>query len=187
VAQDHGHRVTLLPVRYVKPYLRGNKTDRTDVDALLDAVRTGHIPPVTVKTVAQPEIVAWHRIREQGMATRTARINALRGFFREHGIPLPAGARAALAAVPALTEQRPPHLAVAVTSVSEAARALEGRIVTLERPLGSIATAEATVQRLLTIPGVGLLTAPGARRLGGAHDRLSSCPTVCQLVGPHAA
>lgn len=58
VAQSHGHRVTLLPVRYGKPYLRGNKTDRTDVDALLDAVRTGYIPPVTVKTVAQQEIVA---------------------------------------------------------------------------------------------------------------------------------
>jgi hypothetical protein len=42
VAQGHGHRVTLLPVRYVKPYLRGNKTDRTDVDALFDAVRIGH-------------------------------------------------------------------------------------------------------------------------------------------------
>ncbi len=60
VAQDHGHRVSWLPVRYVKPYLRGNKTDRTDVDALLDAVRTGAIPPVHVKTVAQQEIVALH-------------------------------------------------------------------------------------------------------------------------------
>jgi transposase len=100
VAQGHGHRVSLLPVRYVKPDLRGNKTDRTDVDALLDAVRTGHIAPVTVKIAAQQELVALHRIREQWMATRTARINALRGFFREYGIRLPAGPRAALAAVP---------------------------------------------------------------------------------------
>lgn len=90
--------MTLLPVHYVKPYLRGNKTDRTDVDALLDAVRTGHIPHVVVKTTAQQELVALHRIRRQWVATRTARINALRGFFREHGIPLPAGPRAGLAA-----------------------------------------------------------------------------------------
>jgi transposase len=158
VAQSHGHRVTLLPVRYVKPYLRGNKPDRTDVDALLDAVRTGHLPPVTVKTVAQQEIVALHRIREQWMATRTARINALRGFFREHGIPLPAGARAALTAVPALTEWLPSQLAAAVTSVYEDARALEGRIVAIEGQLGT-AKADTTVQRLLEIPGIGLLTA----------------------------
>ena len=117
VAQSYGHRVTLLPVRYVKPYLRGHKTDRTDVDALLDAVRTGHILPVSVKTVAQEEIVALHRLREQWMAMRTARITALRGFFREHGIPLPAGPRAALAAVPPLAEHLPAQLALAVSSV----------------------------------------------------------------------
>ncbi|OFW15442.1 MAG: hypothetical protein A3F70_04860 [Acidobacteria bacterium RIFCSPLOWO2_12_FULL_67_14] len=158
VAQSHGHRVTLLPVRYVKPYFRGNKTDRTDVDALLDAVRPGHIPPVTVKTAAQQELVALHRIREQWMATRTARITALRGFFREHGIPLPAGPRAALAAVPALAEQLPPQLALAVTSVHEDARALEQRIVNIERQLAAVAKDDATVQRLLEIPGIGLLT-----------------------------
>lgn len=151
VAQSHGHRVTLLPVRYVKPYLRGNKTDRTDVDALLDAVRTGHIPPVSVKTVAQQEIVALHRIREQWMATRTARINALRGFFREHGIPLPAGPRAALAAVPTLAEHLPAQLALAVTSVYDDIRTLEARIVTIERQLGAVAKESATVQRLLEI------------------------------------
>ena len=159
VAHSHGHRVTLLPVRYVKPYLRGNKTDRTDVDALLDAVRTGHIPPVTVKTAAQQEIVALHRIREQWMATRTARINALRGFFREHGIPLPAGPRAALAAVPAFAEQLPSQLALAVTSVYDDVRALETRIIGVERQLAAIAKEHDTVQRLLEIPGVGLLTA----------------------------
>lgn len=159
VAQGHGHRVSLLPVRYVKPYLRGNKTDRTDVDALLDAVRTGHIAPVTVKTAAQQEIVALHRIREQWMATRTARINALRGFFREHGIPLPRGPRAALAAVPRVAEQLPGHLARAVTSVYEDARSVEHRIEDLERQLAAIAKDDATVQRLLEIPGIGLLTA----------------------------
>jgi transposase len=159
VAQGHGHRVSLLPVRYVTPYLRGNKTDRTDVDALHDAVRTGHIAPVTVKTVAQQELVALHRIREQWMATRTARINALRGFFREHGIPLPAGPRAALAAVPVVAEQLPGHLAVAVTSVYEDARTVEHRIVGIERQLAAIAKDDATIQRLLEIPGIGLLTA----------------------------
>ena len=133
VAQSHGHHVTLLPVRYVKPYLRGNKTDRTDVDALLDAVRTGAIPPVHVKTVAQQEIVALHRIRDQWMATRTARVNALRGIFREHGVALPAGPQAALRPVSTLAEQLPPLLALAVLSVHEDVRTVEARIVEVER------------------------------------------------------
>ena len=159
VAEGHGHQVTLLPVRHVKPYLRGNKTDRTDVDALLDAVRTGHIPPVTVKTVAQQEIVALHRIRDQWMATRTARVNALRGIFREHGVALPAGPQAALRAVPTLTDQLPAQLALAVLSVHEDVRMVEARIVEVERQLAAFAKTDATVQRLLEIPGIGLLTA----------------------------
>jgi transposase len=186
VAQAHGHRVSLLPVRYVKPYLRGNKTDRTDVDALLDAVRTGQIPPVTVKTAAQQEIVALHRIREQWMATRTARINALRGFFREHGIPLAAGARAALAAVPTLAEQLPAHLALAVTSVYDEVRALEARIVGIERQLAALAKDDTTVQRLLEIPGIGLLTATA---LVGSVGRITAFRRARQFAssGPHAA
>ena len=89
VAQGHGHRVTLLPAQYVRPCARGNKTDRTDAEALLEAVRSGRIVPVAIKTVAQQELLALHRTRDQWMATRTARINALRGFLREQGILLP--------------------------------------------------------------------------------------------------
>jgi transposase len=93
--QAHGHRVSLLPAQYVRPYVRRNKTDRTDAEALLEAGRSGRITPVTVKTVVQQELLALHRVRDQWMATRTARINALRGFLQElakedvgrHGLP----------------------------------------------------------------------------------------------------
>ena len=72
--------MTLLPAGYVRPYVRRNKTDRTDAAALLEAVRSGEIPSVAVKTVAQQALVGLHRIRPQWMTTRTARINALRGL-----------------------------------------------------------------------------------------------------------
>jgi transposase len=103
-ARGHGHQVTLLPAHYVRPYVRRQKTDRTDADALLDAQRTGRISPVPVKTVAQQELLALHRVRAQWIATRTARINALRGLLQEHGVVLPRGARTAVAAVPTLVE-----------------------------------------------------------------------------------
>ena len=67
-AQGHGHTVTLLPPAYVRPYVRRNKTDRTDAEALLEAARSGQIPSVPVKSVAQQTLVALHRIREQWMA-----------------------------------------------------------------------------------------------------------------------
>ena len=95
-AQEHGHTVSLLPPAYVRPYVRRNKTDRTDAAAILEAVRSGEIPIVPVKRSEQQALVALHRVRAQWMRTRTARLNALRGLLREHGILLPAGPRAAL-------------------------------------------------------------------------------------------
>jgi transposase len=68
-ARDLGHSVTLLPAQYVRPYVRRNKTDRTDAEALLEAVRSGGISPVTIKTIAQQELQALHRVRAEWMAT----------------------------------------------------------------------------------------------------------------------
>ena len=85
LAQEHGHRVTLVPPAYVRPYVRRSKTDRADAEALLEAVRSGEMPSVPVKRREQHALVALHRVREQWMTTRTARINTLRGILREHG------------------------------------------------------------------------------------------------------
>lgn len=163
VAQQHGHRVTLLPPAYVRPYVRRNKTDRTDVAALLEAVRSGDIPSVPVKRIEQQALVAMHRVREQWMTTRTARINVLRGVLREHGILLPAGAHAAVQVVPRILEEAattlPRHLRQILTSVHDEVRSIETRIAELERELRVLAVADPVVTRLRTIPGIGLLTA----------------------------
>jgi transposase len=163
VAQQHGHRVTLLPAAYVRPYVRRSKTDRADAEALLEAVRSGMVPPVAVKTIAQQALVALHRVREQWMTTRTARINALRGLLREHGILLPAGARAAVTAVPAVLEDAdlplPLYLRQTLAAVQEEIRDVERRLADLEKQLAALAAADPVITQLRTIPGVGLLTA----------------------------
>ena len=109
VAQQQGHRVTLVPPAYVRPYVRRNKTDRADaeaiLEAILEAIRSGERPRVPVKRVEQQALVALHRVREQWMTTRTARINVLRGLLREQGLLLPAGACAALRALPVLLDE----------------------------------------------------------------------------------
>jgi len=163
VAEAQGHRVSLLPAQYVRPYVRRNKTDRTDAEALLEAVRSGRIAPVTVKTVLQQELLALHRIRDQWMATRTARINALRGFLREHGCTLARGARTILARVTFLLDDAsapiPERLRHVLPLLIEEIRDIEDRIETIERALAAVAKEDAVVQRLMQIPGVGLLTA----------------------------
>lgn len=162
-AQSLGHQVTLLPAQYVRPYVRRQKTDRTDAEALLEAARSGGLKPVAVKTVAQQELLALHRMRQQWLHTRTARINAVRGFTREHGIRLPAGARHAVAALPALLEDAeaplPGRLRRLLAHLYDDVRDLEARIAGLERELKAVAAEDPVIQRLQQVPGVGLLTA----------------------------
>jgi transposase len=146
----------------VRPYVRRNKTDRTDAEALLEAARSGQIPSVPVKGVAQQTLVALHRIREQWMATRTARINTLRGILREQGLLLPAGAGPALRALPAILEDAERSLASplcrTISLIYQEVRQLEARIGALERELRAVADVDPVATRLRDIPGIGLLT-----------------------------
>jgi transposase len=163
VAHACGHHVTLLPAQYVTPFVRRQKTDRTDVDGVLDAYRSGGLTGVPVKTVAQQEVASLHRLRQQWMTTRTARINAVRGLMAEFGVLVPPGARrvrsAALTLLDAADTAVPARLRRALTIVLDELRDLELRLAACERELQSLADADPVLCRLQTIPGVGLITA----------------------------
>lgn len=159
--QARGAVVRLLPVQYVRPYVRRNKTDRTDTEALLEANRCGGIQPVPVKTVEQQTLQALHRVRTQWQAARTARINVMRGLLREQGWPIGAGATTALTRIPQLLDDPavPDLLRLAVTLVWEEVRALETRIAVVDQHLARVAREHPIARRLQQIPGVGVLTA----------------------------
>jgi transposase len=91
-----GIEMQLLPPRYVRPYVKRNKTDTADAAALLEALRCADIVPVRPKSVEQQALQSLHRIRSAWMATRTARINGLRGFCREFGLVIAEGSRLGL-------------------------------------------------------------------------------------------
>ena len=101
-----GIAVRLLPPKHVRRYVLGNKTDAADCAALLEAARNPKIQPVRIKGVEQQALQALHRLRSQWMATRTQRINGLRGFCREFGLAIPRGARVGLLAIAALVADR---------------------------------------------------------------------------------
>jgi len=164
LAQGFGHRVSLLPPQYVKPYVpHHRKTDRTDAAALLDAVRNPDIHAVTPKTVAQQALLALHRIRRQWMTSRTARINALRGFLKEFGIPLARGATTACRSAAGLLAEAdtpiPFALRPALQELLREIQDLEARVQTIDRQLADVAAQDLVVQRLQRIPGIGVLTA----------------------------
>jgi transposase len=162
-AQAHGALVRLLPVQYVRPYVRRNKTDRTDAEALLEANRCGSIQPVPVKTVEQQALQTLHRVRTQWQTARTARINVMRGVLREHGLPIGVGARLALTRIAARLDDADLALSDLVRHALGAGldevRSLEVRIAAIDQQLGRVAREHPIAQRLQQVPGVGVMTA----------------------------
>jgi len=132
---QRGHVVRLLPAHDVRRYRKRNKTDRADTSAIFNASS------------------GW-------MSTRTARINTLRGMLREFGVCIPEGAKNALRdARSALDSDTLPKLILpAMRDMLDEIGEIEKRILRIEDQLGEYAQSQVIVQRLQTVPGIGLLT-----------------------------
>jgi transposase len=158
-----GFTVRLLPPQYVRPFVRRNKTDRSDADALLEAARSADLAAVPVKSEHQQMVLSLHRLRAAWLSTRTARINAVRGILREFGINVPRGAHRVTAMVEAKLSAPespvPATLATVVRTACEEIRELRKRIDQTEVDLERLAGDMPVVARLRSIPGIGLLTA----------------------------
>ena len=154
-----GHDVRLLPPARTARYRIGNKTDRADADALLEANRNEKILPVPVKTIPQQTLSSVHRLRLAWMATRTARLNALRGLTRELGVAIPVGAKAVLPQVTeAMAQGRVPEdlHPLLLASVAEILK-LEENVKECDRLLARLARSIPVARALQEIPGIGPL------------------------------
>ncbi len=182
-----GHRVVLLPPQYVRPYVLRNKTDRCDTDAMLEAYRNQQIQPVPIKSVPQQVLGTLHRLRSGWMAERTARINALRGLLRELGLFIPVGAKHVLPCAGAILEDAdsgvPDALRPALAEVCQEIRDLEQRVRSVERQLEALAQQTPTVQRLRSVPGIGLLIATALAAFVGDVSRFPSARHLASYLG----
>lgn len=154
-----GHTVRLLPVQYVVAYRRRNKTDRADCEAILEASRNHEIRAVPVKTVEQQTVQQLHRVRTQWMRTRTNRLNIIRGLLREMGIAIPLGADTAKHRAAQLAEFLPERLRPLIAALLAEIHDLESRMQEVEAALAHYARGSQSVQRLIQVSGIGLLTA----------------------------
>jgi transposase len=177
----------LLPAHDVHRYVRRNKTDRTDTRALLEANRNEEIHPVPVKSVEQQAIASLHRLRSTWHATRTARLNTLRGLLREFGITIPVGASHVIPHVHEVLAQSampiPALLHVTFTDACEEIRDLEAKIRGVERQLAVLAQEMPDIGLLQTVPGVGLITATALVALVGDIRRFRSGRHFASYLG----
>src|SRR5580658_2640950 len=102
--RDQGHDVRLMPAQYVKPYVKTNKNDYIDAEAIAEAVGRPRMRFVPIKTDDQLGLQSLHRIRERWVVRRTAVINQIRGLLLERGITIRKGRLYIEASLPAILE-----------------------------------------------------------------------------------
>ncbi len=185
--EANGHRVLMLPPHRTRPYVVGNKTDRTDAKGLLEAHRNEQIRPVPIKSVDQQALAALHRLRSAWIATRTARINTVRGLLREFGITIPLGARRVVPQLQQILADCDSDLPDALRPVLEEAGAeildLERRLRTVEGQLRALARQMPVVRKLRTIPGIGVITATALVAFVGDVGRFPSARHFASYLG----
>lgn len=185
--ENLGHSVVLLPPHAVHPYVTGNKTDPADAKGLLEAFRNKDIHPVPVKSIDQHVLMSLHRFRSAYMAKRTARINATRGILREIGIFIPIGATKVIPAIHDLITDEDPRLPSALCPLLLGAcseiEELKVRTRDIERQIRLLAKKDTVIQHLLSVPGIGLLTATALVAFVGEISRFPSGRHFASYLG----
>jgi transposase len=160
---QQGHTVKLMAPQFVKPYVKSNKNDMRDAEAIAEAVTRPTMRFVPIKDVDQQDIQALHRVRERLIGARTALINEVHGLMQEYGIVIPKGvAKFRQAVVDKLESEKDKLTALSQELFGKLVKefaALEDQIASYQEKLDTLATTHPECQRLMTIPGIGPLTA----------------------------
>jgi transposase len=158
-----GHTVKLMAPQFVKPYVKSNKNDANDAEAICEAVSRPNMRFVAIKTIEQQDIQAMHRIRTSLIQQRTAKVNQIRGFLAEYGIVVERSVDKLRKALPLLLEDAENGLSfdfrVLLTGLQQDLTTLDDRVSELDKKIQSLASSNHTAKRLQQIPGIGPITA----------------------------
>jgi transposase len=152
-----------MPAEYVRPFVKSNKNDYIDAEAIAEAVQRPTMRFVPIKTEAQLDLQALHRVRDRWMGRRTAVINQIRGFLLEHGITIAVGPAHLKRQIPSILEDADnllsPRMRALLVELRDEWEKLETQIEEIDREFSQAVKQEENCRRLLTIPGIGPLTA----------------------------
>ena len=174
--RTYGHEVRLIAPQFVKPFVKSNKNDAADAEAICEAAQRPTMRFVAVKTVEQQDIQAIHRMRSLAVERRTAQINQLRGLLLEYGIEIAQGRAAIGRRLPEILEDADNGLSARfraeLQELAEELRHLDTRVAHYDAQIEEIARNDAQVQRLMTIPGLGAKGATALVAAVGEDPRL---------------
>jgi transposase len=161
--REQGHEVRLMPAQYVKPYVKTNKNDYIDAEAIAEAVTRPSMRFVPIKTDDQLDLQSLHRVRERWVVRRTAVINQMRGLLLERGITIRKGRQHLEASLPGILEDADNQLSgalrVLLTQLQSEMQYLHRQIEESDKLIVRIAGELEPCRRLVAIPGVGPLIA----------------------------
>ena len=173
-----GHEPRIIPAIYVKPFVKGQKNDYNDAEAIAEAALRPNLRVVQEKSQDQLDLQACHRVRSRLVSRRTATINQIRAFLIEQGIAVRTGLRALRNSLFAILENRKdetsPRTAKLIRGLYDDWCYLDQRIETVTGEIEELSQAQAKCQRLMSVPGIEPLISTAlvaAISTGEAFDR----------------
>jgi Transposase and inactivated derivatives len=158
-----GHDVRLIPAQFVKPFVKSNKNDLVDAEAIAEAVNRSNMRFVPIKTDEQLDLQALHRVRDRLMQRRTSVINQIRAFLLERGIVFAKSPLRLKEAMPEVLENANENLTPRMRNLVAMLwcewKDLEIQIMEMNGEVEQIASSDAACLRLRQIPGIGPLVA----------------------------
>ncbi|MBB5429628.1 transposase [Paraburkholderia atlantica] len=155
-----GHESKLISLQFVRPFVKSNKNDFVDAEAICEAASRPSMRFVTTKTVSQQTLSALHRVRDSLVRDKVCATNQMHGFLLEFGVTLPVG-NAVVRRLPVLLAEHslPPRLVAILERLHAHFKYLSEQIGQIEKELNRQLADDAIAQRLLTTPGVVTITA----------------------------
>jgi len=161
--EEIGHKVKVISPQYVKPFVRRQKNDNNDAEAICTAARQPHIPLVPKKSIEQQDIQALHRARQRMVNHRTAVVSQIRGLLLDRGIAFGKSITRARRMIPEILADRANELTeMARETIGELWDLLcdlDRRIESFDAKIAAVFKESAVCQRLARIKGVGPKTA----------------------------
>jgi transposase len=160
--QEFGHTVRLISPQFVKPYVKTNKNDAIDAEAICEAVGRPNMRFVPIKTVEQQAVLSVHRVRQGFMKARTAQANQIRGLLAEFGLIAPKGISNVARRIPELVEAAttlPTSMRQLIDRLLENMEVLDRQVKELEAQIKAWHEGSDLSRKLTAIPGVGPLVA----------------------------
>lgn len=161
--EQMGHNVRILPSQFVRPYVKSNKNDAADAEAICEAVTRPNMRFVSVKSADQQAILSIHRARQGFVKARTAQANQIRGLLAEYGIVIPQGIHHVPVCIPEILEdgenELPGLFRELLATLLEQFNDLSQRIAEMERHIKQWHKASEASRRIGEVPGIGPLTA----------------------------